>query len=98
MRFLANAHLVVLGLLSLGITAYAQTCHGDRDCEPNERCVAIGPLRVCGPPLLAGLSRAMASCDCPAGLTCEDGECVEIRPVRRQCDVSEDDAPGCDVL
>jgi hypothetical protein len=40
MRFLANAHLVVLGLLSLGITAYAQ-----QTCIRNENC---GPDRCCG--------------------------------------------------
>ncbi|KAJ7857337.1 hypothetical protein B0H14DRAFT_3135873 [Mycena olivaceomarginata] len=39
MRFLANAHLVVLGLLSLGITAYAQEhCRTSLDCGPNECC------------------------------------------------------------
>ncbi|KAJ7803528.1 hypothetical protein B0H14DRAFT_3487240 [Mycena olivaceomarginata] len=38
MRFLAHAHLVALGLLSLGITAYAQQCSQDTDCADNECC------------------------------------------------------------
>ncbi|KAJ7803531.1 hypothetical protein B0H14DRAFT_3487241 [Mycena olivaceomarginata] len=39
MRFLAHAHLVALGLLSLGITAYAQEhCRTSLDCGPNECC------------------------------------------------------------
>jgi hypothetical protein len=44
MRFLANAHLVVLGLLSLGITAYAQrVCEGDFICDRNQ-CCEVRPL------------------------------------------------------
>ncbi|KAJ7803526.1 hypothetical protein B0H14DRAFT_3487238 [Mycena olivaceomarginata] len=41
MRFLAHAHLVVLGLLSLGITAYAQGMLRGRGLWPQS--VLSGP-------------------------------------------------------
>jgi hypothetical protein len=44
MRFLAHAHLVVLGLLSLGITAYAQECSQDTDCGRNQCCLGVRSL------------------------------------------------------
>ncbi|KAJ7336203.1 hypothetical protein DFH08DRAFT_813436 [Mycena albidolilacea] len=60
MRFLAHAHLVVLGLLSLGITAYGQEhCGTDADCALNECCAEISDLSAervgsCRPKLREG--------------------------------------------
>ncbi|KAJ7735566.1 hypothetical protein B0H14DRAFT_3516812 [Mycena olivaceomarginata] len=86
MRFLAHAHLVALGLLSLGITAYAQQCSQDTDCADNECCglggMMSGVLR-CTPRSGEGI---FCGCGCAQGLVCRDidgdseGECVRAPP------------------
>ncbi|KAJ7857340.1 hypothetical protein B0H14DRAFT_2578475 [Mycena olivaceomarginata] len=62
MRFLAHAHLAVLGLLSLGITAYAQQCTTNRGCGPNLCCDSRRELvdlsRSRGPSVDVGARRA----------------------------------------
>ncbi|KAJ7735574.1 hypothetical protein B0H14DRAFT_3516823 [Mycena olivaceomarginata] len=77
MRFLANAHLVVLGLLSLGITAYAQEhCRTSLDCGPNECC------NTTRSPIFAGTCRPLSV----------EGPIVDVAaPLPRQDDPEQGD-------
>ncbi|KAJ7336216.1 hypothetical protein DFH08DRAFT_965113 [Mycena albidolilacea] len=76
MRFLAPAHLVVLGLLSLGITAYAQSCSENVDCGRNHCCLRTVVLGVCIPLSAEG---AFCACGCAPGLKCdEENICVTV--------------------
>ncbi|KAJ7336213.1 hypothetical protein DFH08DRAFT_813446 [Mycena albidolilacea] len=66
MRFLAQVHpLVVFGMLSLGITPYAQSCSQNVDCDPNHCCLSGRLGARCIPLAREGEScTAITSCGC----------------------------------